>query len=210
MSEAGPDALYWPYYDALGRNGCLRGGLKLAGVVFLVTVIAFPGAILCFWLVWYSDRYNIGVLERRKRTFKRTGSVLMSHVEYVGGHPLVHQAQHMVIGLSASAMTMYQVNPWPKDKEQQIRPLTSIPLDRIIHSGMGRPKTAREVYDSDRSHSTVEVWETSPFLRVSFELSGDIYTMSFEQFLDDTPQEWHNQIISLSYECKTKAGSVTP
>jgi len=81
--------------------------------------------------------------------------------------------------------------------------MTSIALEDIVQSGMGRPKTAREVYDDDYGR-TIDVYEQSPFLRVVFNLRGDTYRASFESFEKESPPHmWYNQITTLKYQLKS-------
>lgn len=134
-------------------------------------------------------------MEQRQVAIEATHSVLMSGVEYVGGHPLVSQAGVAVLGLSPRTLTLYAIG-----KQNAIAPIALIPLEDIVKAGMGRPKSAREVYDEDYGY-TVDVYEHSPFLSVIFKLDEKTYRASFQAFESPhTPQEWYNRITALKYQ----------
>lgn len=182
------EQLYWPpasYDTGLIVWGCLTG----------LTLITLPIALFLFGEA--RNRKRIAI-ERRQRAIERTRSILMSGADYVGGHPLIPSAGPVVLGLTATQLTIYSI-----DQEHAIRPMTSIALEDIVQSGMGRPKTAREVYDDDYGR-TIDVYEQSPFLRVVFNLRGDTYRASFESFEKESPPHmWYNQITTLKYQLKS-------
>lgn len=136
-------------------------------------------------------------MQQRQRTIEVTHSVLMSKVEYIGGHPLIPNAGTMVLGLSATQLIIYSLG-----SQYVIQPIASIPLQDVIQAGMGRPKSAREVYDEDYGY-TIDVYEHSPFLSVIFRLNGGTYRASFQSFESQTPQQWYNQITTLRYQLQS-------
>ena len=152
------------------------------------------------WILY--DRYKKCLIEKekRERTLKITSSILMSKVEYVGGHPLIPQAKTVVVGVSKTEFTIYSI-----EKENIISPIASVQIRDIATVGTGRPKTAKEIYDEDNGYS-IDVIEKSPFLSVIFALDGHNYSMSFQNFeKQDAPQEWSNQIVSLQYKARKES-----
>lgn len=188
MAQQSDQQLYWPP----GSSTNIWSGWVciVLGILFSCAIIplAFiPVGILAI-------RQGKNALQWRKFTIDTTHSVLMSKVEYVGGHPLIPHAGTAVLGLSTDQLTIYSLSG-----NYAIQLLASIPLGDVVQAGMGRPKTAREVYDEDYGH-TIDVYEHSPFLSVIFKLGEDTYRVSFQSFESQTPQEWYNQITALRYQ----------
>jgi len=168
------------------------------------------------------------ILEQRRLTLNTTNSVLMSKAEYVGGHPLIPHEGSVVLGLSKSHLTIYHfggqhnvsapnvlsllgneqavIKNWLD--QYVIQPVTSIPLKDMIQAGLGRPKSAREVYDEDYGY-TIDVYEHSPFLSVIFKLNGGTYRASFQSFDSETPQKFYNQITALKYQLQSGSGQTS-
>jgi hypothetical protein len=177
---------------------CIVIGIFLSALILPLVLIPV-GIVLAVQGFKQKEKNDLS-LQQRKVSLDATHSVLMSRVEYVGGHPLVPTAGVAVLGLSPWALTLYST-----DTENAIAPIAEIPLESIVQAGMGRPKSAREVYDEDYGY-TIDVYEHSPFLSVVFELDGKTYCASFEAFEPpQTPQEWCNQITALGYQSQITA-----
>ncbi len=161
------------------------------------------------WGLFMIVFYPWGLLELYLRTRRRearnrarifTDSVFMSSANYVGGHPLLPTSCRVVIGLTKHYFKIYLL-----DNQSCFSTFQSIYLLDIIRTATGKPKTAREIYDEDHGH-TIAVVEGSPFLQIMFKKDGDNYLMSFEDFDEMLPQEWHNQIVHLQYVLKQEVG----
>ena len=151
-----------------------------------------------FYLTRRGNEQKELALERRKHAKAKTGSVLMSKADYVGGHPLLPEAGPVVLGLSATEVTIYTIGA-----EHAIRPAASIGLDEIVQAETGTPKSLHRAYSQDHGY-TLEIKEESPFLRVEFELQGDTYHASLQSFEREAlPQVWYNQIYAHKYRFKS-------
>lgn len=170
---------------------------KSDGTGQIVLGCLFP--LLGLFLIPEGLRRRKAAQEKRQHVMGATGSVLMSRAEYVGGHPLMPHSRTVILSLTATQLTIYSI-----DDQHAIQPEASIPLTDIAQSGIGRPKTAEEVYSRDSGYS-IDVYERSPFLRVEFRLRGDTYCASFEQFESDAPPHmWYNQIAALKYQLRSR------
>lgn len=131
---------------------------------------------------------------KRKKTAQATKSLLISKAKYTGGHPLISQSREVVVSLNETSFVIYSIN-----SQYAISALSSIPLQDILRVWTGRPKIAREIYDSD-DRRTIDVFEQSPFLSITFRLKDYEYTVTFERFeRNSNPQDWANKIIAQQY-----------
>ena len=195
MSQQNNRQLYWP---PISSGQITWGWIFLIGGFTLLILAFYVFIPLGAILLWQGKKQQRLALEQRQHTLDATHSVLMSRVDYVGGHPLIPNAHTVVLGLSATHIIIYSI-----DSSYAIKPRTSISLKDVVQAGMGRPKSAREIYDEDYGR-TIDVYEQSPFLGVVFKLKDDTYRVSFQSFESDTPpQKWYNQITALRYQLKS-------
>lgn len=211
---------YWSTIDDLGIMLLLSYLTMLTGCLF--APIFVPMAL--------PSRSRLKkIAQNRRITMERTNSFLMSRVEYVGGHPLIPHRGNCILGLSPTHLTIYSMEDkkgWMKQGQYWIAPMTEIPIQDIVQTGTGRPKTAREIYDEDYGY-TLDVYEGSPFLNIAIKLGEKTHLMSFQSFENWTiyheresssreekmltywglgdykflsPQDWHNIIVSLKYQ----------
>lgn len=166
--------------------------------------LIYPALTLILFAVGYllfrsAGRTRKTVASARQQTIEATNSILMSKVEYLGGHPLLPQSGMVVLGLNDSELGIYT---FKDSRRNEIQFAASIPLRDIDRTNTGRPKTAREIHDD--YGSTIDVIEHSPFLHVSFIAKGDTYQVSFQNFEPpNTPIEYSNQIAALKYKLKS-------
>lgn len=129
------------------------------------------------------------VAKNHRELMNETGSVLLSTVEYVGGHPLLPFSGTCVLGLSSTSLRIYSIGGkhrfWDSFttflKMWEIKPEVEIPLMNILNTYTGRPKTAQEIYHEDYG-TTIDVYQQSPFLNVVFEEGGNRFQVSFQNF----------------------------
>jgi hypothetical protein len=220
--------LCWPYTEGLNDSPDVSTFAGILGIIActLSCFLIFPLLLLPSSLLHLirGEKLKGIIQQQRMLTQNATRHVLMSKAEYVGGHPLIPTAGRVVLGLSRDQLIIYTfraqhgirapsalslfvnekatVDNWLH--QCMIQSTASIPLDHVIQAGMGRPKSAREVYDEDYGH-TIDVYEHSPFLSVVFKLNGGTYRASFQSFESYTPQVFYNQITALKYQLITGA-----
>ncbi len=220
--------LYWPPISSDAWIGWILGTIGFLGSCVIIAFFGlwiyldhsarvFPTSLLVFGcggfvgspfitiliLGFINVRNNNDKRERnlriRQDTVEELRSELISEAGYVGGHPLIPQVDRVVLSLVKPVINIYKFGP-----DYEIIFATNINLVDIRKVRMGRPKSAKEIYDEDSGYS-IDVYEQSPFFNIIFVLDGHTYQASFENFESPyTPRSWYNKITTMQHQIRTE------
>lgn len=180
--------LYWPPAepdDIFYGEICIF--LGILGAAAILPLLLIP---LGIELLQRGRKKREQARQQRQHTREVTHSIVMSEVEYQGGHPLIPHTGRVVLGLSTTQLVIYSIN-----KVYAIQPIITIPLQDVIE--VGAFKGVWDLTDSDR-----QVYNPDEYQRgfgITFRLEGETYLASFNAFESGTPKLLHNRIPALKY-----------